>query len=71
MYAYPSISLPAGKTDEEYCMALLEQAGVCVVPGTGFGQKPGTAHFRTTILPPTRQIEAVIDAIDAFQRRWR
>lgn len=71
MYAYPSISLPPGKTDEEYCMALLEQTGVCVVPGTGFGQKPGTAHFRTTILPPTRQIEAVIDAIDAFQRQWR
>lgn len=70
MYAYPSISLPAGKTDEEYCMALLEQTGVCVVPGTGFGQKPGTAHFRTTILPPTRQIEAVIDAVDAFQRQW-
>ena len=22
-------------------------------PGTGFGQIPGTAHFRTTILPPT------------------
>jgi len=42
----------------------------CVVPGTGFGQKPGTAHFRTTILPPTHQIEEVIDAIDAFQRRW-
>ena len=70
MYAYPSISLPTGTSDEAYCLALLEETGVCVVPGTGFGQKPGTAHFRTTILPPTRQIEEVIDAIDAFQRQW-
>ena len=53
MYAFPRITLPPGRTDEEYCMALLEETGVCVVPGTGFGQVPGTAHFRTTILPPT------------------
>ena len=71
MYAYPSLSLPAGRTDEEYCMTLLEATGVCVVPGSGFGQKPGTAHFRTTILPPTSQIEHVIDAIAAFHLQWR
>ncbi|MCX7775670.1 MAG: aminotransferase class I/II-fold pyridoxal phosphate-dependent enzyme [Rectinemataceae bacterium] len=70
MYAFPSLSLPAGKNDEEYCMALLEETGVCVVPGTGFGQKPGTAHFRTTILPPTDRIEAVVEAIGNFHVRW-
>lgn len=71
MYAFPSITLPEGKTDEEYCMALLEQTGVCVVAGSGFGQKPGSAHFRTTILPPTDQIEEVIAAIAAFHATWR
>lgn len=70
MYAFPSIALPPGKTDEQYCMALLEHSGVCVVPGSGFGQKEGTAHFRTTILPPTEQIQAVVDALDSFHRRW-
>jgi len=70
MYAFPSITLPPGRTDEQYCMALLEQTGVCVVPGSGFGQKEGTAHFRTTILPPTEQIGAVVDALDSFHRRW-
>ena len=30
--------------------------GICVVPGSGFGQAEGTAHFRTTILPPTDKI---------------
>ncbi len=68
MYAFPSITLPEGRTDAEYCMALLEQTGICVVPGTGFGQVPGTAHFRTTILPPTEQMHRVIEGIAAFHK---
>ena len=40
------------KPDEFYCIRLLEATGVCVVPGSGFGQKEGTLHFRTTFLAP-------------------
>lgn len=29
-----------------FCMRLLEETGICVVPGSGFGQKEGTYHFR-------------------------
>ncbi len=71
MYAFPRITLPAGRSDERYCMELLQQTGICVVPGTGFGQIPGTAHFRTTILPPTRQIEAVVQRLAAFHAAYR
>lgn len=71
MYAFPRITLPAGRKDEEYCLALLEQTGVCVVPGTGFGQIPGTAHFRTTILPPTTKIETVVERLAAFHAAYR
>jgi aspartate/methionine/tyrosine aminotransferase len=71
MYAFPSITLPPGRSDEEYCMALLEQTGICVVPGTGFGQVPGTAHFRTTILPPTEKIASVVERLAAFHRDYR
>jgi aspartate/methionine/tyrosine aminotransferase len=71
MYAFPGITLPAGRTDEEYCMALLEQTGICVVPGTGFGQIPGTAHFRTTILPPTPKIKVVVERLAAFHAAYR
>ncbi|ETN72278.1 hypothetical protein NECAME_18921, partial [Necator americanus] len=28
-----------------YAMQLLEATGVCIVPGSGFGQKEGTYHF--------------------------
>lgn len=71
MYAFPSVELPRGATDEEYCMDLLERTGVCVVPGTGFGQVPGTAHFRTTILPPTKKLEEVVGRIAEFHTAWR
>jgi aspartate/methionine/tyrosine aminotransferase len=71
MYAFPRITLPAGRTDEDYSMALLEATGICVVPGTGFGQIPGTAHFRTTILPPTERIKDVVALIAKFQASYR
>jgi aspartate/methionine/tyrosine aminotransferase len=70
MYAFPRITLPAGVTDDEYCMALLEQTGICVVPGSGFGQRPGTAHFRTTILPPTEKIRVVVDRLKGFHEKY-
>ncbi len=71
MYAFPQVELPAGKTDAEYCMAMLEQAGICVVPGSGFGQIPGTAHFRTTILPPTHKMAEVIERIAKFHKDYK
>lgn len=38
--------------DEIYCLELLEKTGICTVPGSGFGQVPGTYHVRTTFLAP-------------------
>merc|ERR1712150_461212 len=37
--------------DVFYAFQLLENTGICIIPGSGFGQRPGTYHFRTTILP--------------------
>mgnify|MGYP000183158798 FL=1 len=71
MYAFPSITLPSGRTDFDYAMELLEQTGICVVPGSGFGQAEGTAHFRTTILPPTEKLQKVVDALGEFHRNFR
>jgi aspartate/methionine/tyrosine aminotransferase len=71
MYAFPSVTLPAGRTDSDYAMALLEATGICVVPGSGFGQAEGTAHFRTTILPPTDKIQKVVAALGEFHRNYR
>ncbi len=66
MYAFPRFTLPKGMSDEAWCMALLEKTGICVVPGSGFGQLPGTAHFRATILPPREQLAEMVSAIAKF-----
>ena len=71
MYAFPSITLPPGRTDFDYSLALLEQTGICVVPGSGFGQAEGTAHFRTTILPPTAKLQKVVEALGEFHRSYK
>ncbi|MEI6385259.1 MAG: aminotransferase class I/II-fold pyridoxal phosphate-dependent enzyme [Spirochaetota bacterium] len=71
MYAYPQITLPPGRSDEDWSLALLEATGICVVPGTGFGQRPGTAHFRTTILPPTAEIREVVGLIAGFHSNYK
>jgi alanine transaminase len=76
MYAFPTITLPpkavkaaeavALAPDAFYCLELLENTGMVVVPGSGFGQKENTYHFRTTILPPEDQIEQVVGELKDF-----
>ena len=34
-----------------YTFALLEDTGICVVPGSGFGQKKNTHNLRITFVP--------------------
>ena len=34
---------------------LMRETGVITVPGSGFGQKPGTHHFRIVLLPDVRR----------------
>jgi len=52
--------------DNKYCLRLLEDTGICVVPGSGFGQQPGTLHFRTTFLPPKEDITALVEKMKKF-----
>ena len=52
--------------DCDYCLNLLEETGICVVPGSGFGQKPGTLHFRATFLPPKTDIKDLVKKVKKF-----
>ncbi|HTX17966.1 MAG TPA: aminotransferase class I/II-fold pyridoxal phosphate-dependent enzyme [Bacteroidota bacterium] len=58
------------RRDTEYCLALLEETGICVVPGSGFGQVAGTLHFRTTFLPPMDEIEELVRKLKLFHERY-
>ncbi|KAG9254680.1 pyridoxal phosphate-dependent transferase [Emericellopsis atlantica] len=82
MYLFPTINVPpkAGEAaaaegrspDEFYCMRLLEATGICVVPGSGFGQKDGSLHFRTTFLAPgTEWTGRIVKFHDEFMDKYR
>ena len=77
MYLLPQIRLPEkavreaerqglGCVDQMYCLEMLEATGICVVPGSGFGQKDGTLHFRMTFLPPEEEIAKSVERIRTF-----
>ncbi|XP_064789971.1 alanine aminotransferase 2-like isoform X2 [Oncorhynchus masou masou] len=56
--------------DMFYCMKLLEETGICLVPGSGFGQKDGTYHFRMTILPPTDKLKILLAKVKEFHQKF-
>ena len=67
-YAFPRIDIP--RSDTEFVMDLVRQTGVIVVPGSGFGQAPGTNHFRMVFLPPEETIEKALRQIGSFLQSW-
>jgi len=71
MYLFPRLNkLPDGKTDFDYCMALLEETGLCVVNGSGFGQKEGTHHLRIAFLPPKDLLVKVLPRWIEFHNKY-
>jgi alanine-synthesizing transaminase len=63
-YAYPRIDIPEG--DDVFVKELILQKHVMVVHGSGFGQKPGTQHFRIVFLPDEKTLSSAYAAIAAF-----
>ena len=61
LYLFPKVELPPralaqadaeGKPgDAFYAEKLLDATGICIVPGSGFGQREGTWHLRFAFLP--------------------
>ncbi|XP_035224929.1 alanine aminotransferase 2-like [Stegodyphus dumicola] len=80
MYAFPRITLPKKAIEKAnslgqapdffYAMQLLENTGICVVPGSGFGQVPGTHHFRTTILPQTEKLKIMLKRLEEYHEKF-
>jgi alanine-synthesizing transaminase len=68
-YAFPRIDL--GVCDEEFCTRVIRETGVVIVPGAGFGQRPGTNHFRVVFLPPEEVLERAFDGIERVAKAMR
>lgn len=80
MYVFPQFTLPekaikAAKAEGKepdvfYAFKLLEATGICIIAGSGFGQKPGTYHFRTTILPQKDKITTMLASLKEFHENF-
>lgn len=44
--------------------------GICIVAGSIFGQKPGTYHFRTTILPQFDKLNDMLEKLKKFHQNF-
>jgi alanine-synthesizing transaminase len=63
-YAFPRIEIP--ESDELFVKELIRKKYVMVVHGSGFGQKPGTQHFRIVFLPDEATLTAAYAGIAEF-----
>jgi alanine-synthesizing transaminase len=63
-YAYPKLDIP--DEDETFVKELILQKHVMVVHGSGFGQKPGSKHFRVVFLPDEPTLTRAYQAIAEF-----
>lgn len=65
-YAFPRLEIP--EADDVFVKQLLLQKHVLVVHGSGFGQRPGTKHFRIVFLPDEETLARAYTAIGDFMR---
>ena len=63
-YAFPRLDIPEG--DDVFVKELCLKKHVLVVHGSGFGQKPGTRHFRIVFLPDERTLTTAYAGIGEF-----
>jgi alanine-synthesizing transaminase len=67
-YAFPSIHF-SHVNDLDFVKRLILEEGVVVVHGSGFGQKPGSKHFRIIFLPEEKVLEMALERIERFVRK--
>ena len=67
-YAFPKIDIR--DDDENFVKELVKSTGVVVVHGSGFGQKPGTHHFRVVFLPPEEILIKAYSSIANFLEKY-
>ena len=67
-YAFPQLHM--NQPDNHFVAELIKETGVVVVPGSSFGQVPGTQHFRVVFLPNEQILEKAYKAIGNFFQKY-
>jgi alanine transaminase len=54
-----------------YCMDMVNETGIMTVPGSGFGQREGSFHYRiTNLVSPTSEMTATLQTLKEFNERF-
>ncbi len=68
-YVFPKILDRKGANDDrKYVINLLEETGVLIIHGSGFGE-PGRDHFRMVYLAPMLLLNEALDRISTFMEK--
>lgn len=68
-YVFPRILDNPYKDDLQFVLRLLEEQGVLVVHGSGFGHTYGGGHFRMVFLQPPEMLQSALNRIERFVTR--
>ena len=69
-YAMPMVSLPPGRTDEDYVLALLRETGILCVYGSGFGMPAELGSFRIVFLADPEKLSHIYADMGTFTRDY-
>ena len=65
-YAMPQVTLPPGRTDEDYVLSLLRATGVLCVYGSGFGMRPEDGFLRVVFLASPEELRDIYGLVADF-----
>jgi alanine-synthesizing transaminase len=69
-YVMPQLTLPAGRTDEDYVLGLLRATGVLCVYGSGFGMPKDGGFFRIVFLARPDELAEIYGLMADFTKRF-
>ena len=69
-YAMPKVTLPPGRTDEDYVLALLRATGILCVYGSGFGLPASEGYFRVVFLASPDELRDIYARIASFTTEY-
>jgi alanine-synthesizing transaminase len=69
-YAMPQVTLPPGRTDEDYVLSLLRATGVLCVYGSGFGMRPEEGFLRVVFLAAPEDLRDIYSLVADFTAQY-
>ena len=70
-YAMPQVTLPKGRTDEDFVLGLLRARGILCVHGSGFGLPADGGYFRVVFLASPAELGAIYDDVADYAREFQ